>query len=320
MNSLVGRILGDYRLESVIGAGNLGTVYQAQHIARDASAAVKVVHDRLIGDPGFGERFQRVVAAAARLSHQHVVRIETYGESGGEFYIGMELLARGSLRSMLERRDDRPSLGRGVELIRESADALSYAHSAGILHRDVKPENIMLSRDGSGGSSTVRVVDFGMMQLIDTGITIVGNMTPGSPRYMSPEQCTGRPIDARSDIYSLGVVLYEVATGYPPFQVQTMADAIEKHLSAIPSPPRAVNSAVPPELERIILRCLAKKPDERYQSAGELAMDLSTISEALRAAGGRRVVFEGDPAAGGRPSTPRSSGRDPGVREGDASG
>ncbi|MEO7964383.1 MAG: serine/threonine-protein kinase, partial [Gemmatimonadaceae bacterium] len=267
-NTQVGRTIGDYRLEAVIGAGNLGTVYQATALRDNTPAAVKIVHDTLTGDPGFPDRFKGVGGAAAALQHPNVVRVLACGNAGEDYYLAMELLARGSLRSMLERRDDRPSLGRTVDLIRQAAEALGYAHSQRVIHRDIKPENIMLARaDASAGGGAVRVVDFGMMQLIDTGVTMVGRNAPGSPRYMSPEQCAGKPPEARSDIYSLGVVLYEAATGYPPFQVNTMAEAIDKHLSAMPASPRSVNNAIPAELERVILRCLAKKADDRYASA-----------------------------------------------------
>ncbi len=300
-NTLVGRSMGDYRLEAVIGAGNLGTVYQATSKRDNSSAALKIVHDTLTGDPGFPDRFRGVAGAAAALRHPNVVRIYGVGNEGEEYFIAMELLARGSLRTMLERRDDRPSLARVVDLIRQAAEALGYAHSQGVVHRDVKPENIMLARaDASAGAGTVRVVDFGMMQLIDTGVTMVGRNAPGSPRYMSPEQCAGRPPEPRSDIYSLGVVLYEAATGYPPFQVNTMAEAIDKHLSATPASPRSVNSAIPAELERVILRCLAKKADDRYSSAYDVGRDLSALELTLKAQN-RRIVMEGSAGAANVP-------------------
>jgi len=280
-NTMVGRVVGGYRLDAAIGSGNLGSVYQGMPVSGGAPVALKIVFDTLTGDAGFPDRFAGVASAAARLQHPNVARVLTHGRDHDEFYLVMELLERGSLRTMLERREDRPSLGRCVELVRQAAEALGYAHSQGVVHRDIKPENIMLSRPEGASGASVRVADFGMMQLIDTGVTMVGKMAPGSPRYMSPEQCSGRPPEARSDIYSLGVVLYEAATGYPPFQVNTMAEAIDKHLSASPAAPRQVNQAIPPELERIILKCMAKKVADRYSSAFDLARELTAVSEEL---------------------------------------
>ena len=277
MASLINRYAGEYLLESQIGAGAVGAVFRGRNPASNRLAAVKVVHAELTKDRAFGQRFVRV-ADAARLGHPNAVAIEEIGETGGQYFIRMELLAHGSLRTLLARRSEPLPLLRGVEFVRQVAEVLSYAHGRGVLHRDLKPENVLLGPPGSDGiADTVRVADWGLTQLIDTGVTVVGNRTPGSPRYMSPEQCKGGALDHRSDIYSLGVVLYEVATGLPPFQVNNFAEAFDKHVSAPPPSPRSILPAIPTGLDSIILRCLAKKPDQRFQSADEIVDALQQV-------------------------------------------
>lgn len=233
MVSLINRVIRDYLLESQIGSGSVGTVFRARHPS-GRLAAIKVVHPELTKDRSFGDRFARV-AGATRLSHPYAVTVEEVGESGGQYFIRMELLTYGSLRTLLERHAELLPLSRGVDYMRQVAEVLAYAHSRGVLHRDLKPENVLCARPGPGGAiESVRVVDWGLTQLIDTGVTVVGGRVPGSPRYMSPEQCKGSIVDHRSDIYSLGVVLYEVATGLPPFRISTFAEAFDKHVGTAP--------------------------------------------------------------------------------------
>jgi serine/threonine protein kinase len=277
MASLINRFAGEYLLESQIGAGSVGTVFRARHSTTNRLAAVKVIHQEVTKERSFRARFLRA-ADAARLAHPNAVAIEEVGETGGQYFIRMELLAHGSLRTLLVRRADPLPLQRGVELVRQVAQVLSHAHGRGVLHRDLKPENALLGPPGADGiAETVRVADWGLTQLIDTGVTVVGNRTPGSPRYMSPEQCKGALLDHRSDIYSFGVVLYEVATGLPPFQVNNFADAFDKHVSAPPPAPRSVKPDLPASLEGVIMRCLAKKPDDRFQSADEIVTALQDV-------------------------------------------
>ena len=282
MISLVGRTIGEYQLELPLGAGSMGEVFRAHHVRSGAPAAVKVMHARLAADPGFRERFKEVAGAAARLRHPNVVTILDVGEQGGQFYIAMELLTAGSLRALLQHAERPIGVARGVELLRQAAEGVHAGHLSGIVHRDVKPENVLLA--AAGADVTARVADFGLTRLAESGLTLGGNVFFGSPAYMSPELCKGAPLDARSDVYSLGVVLYEVATGLPPFQVTVLGDAVQKHISAPPPPPRSVAPDLPVSLEAVILRCLAKRPDDRYASAADLAVALGTVLRELPAA------------------------------------
>ena len=296
MISLVGRTIGEYQLELPLGAGSMGEVFRARHVRSGAAAAVKVMHARLAADPGFRERFKEVAGAAARLRHPNVVTVLDVGEQGGQFYIVMELLTAGSLRALLQHAGRPIALARGVELMRQAAEGVHAGHLSGIVHRDVKPENLLLAADGA--DVTVRVADFGLTKLAETGLTLGGNVFFGSPAYMSPEMCKGSPLDARSDVYSLGVVLYEVATGLPPFQVAVLGDAVQKHISTPPPAPRSVAPDLPERLEAVILRCLAKRPEDRYATAADLAVALGAVLRELPA-GPKvpEVVWRGSAAA-----------------------
>ena len=310
MVSLLNRRIGEYLLDSQIGAGAVGTVFRARHPSGRV-AAIKVVHTELTRERAFAERFARV-AGASRLSHPYAIPVEEIGESDGQYYIRMALVENGSLRTLLERRGELP-LSRGLDYLRQVAEALAYAHGRGVLHRDLKPENVLLgTRDPAGVAESVAVVDWGLTQLIDTGVTVVGGRAPGSPRYMSPEQIKGAGTDHRSDLYSLGVVLYEVATGLPPFKIDTLADAFEKHVTTPPPPPRSVAPEIPAALESLILRCLAKAPDQRFQSAEEVAAELRQMVGPVVVPRPRIHVRLNDPGAVGSPQP-----ADPGPEKGD---
>jgi serine/threonine protein kinase len=276
MNSLVGRVYGEYRLESLIGRGNLGDTFRAQHVRTARSVVLKVLHPRLTTDSKFRDRFQQIVGTAQGLRHPNVVAIEHFGDTGGMFFVAMEAFPDGSLRTLLQRRAERLPLARAVNLVRQAADALAFAHARSVVHRDMKPENVLITRNGAD-ADLAKVADFGFTRLSEGGLTMGGNEVFGSLPYMSPEQCRWAAVDARTDIYSLGVVLYEAVTGLVPFQVTTLKDAMEKHISAPPPPPRSVAPQLPAELEAIILRCLAKSPGDRFSSAGELSSALERL-------------------------------------------
>jgi len=285
MISLVGRVIGEYRLVMTSGSGALGETFRAEYLRDRRICGVKVLHPHLANAPGFGKRFRETVALAAALRHPNILSIENYGESNGHYYIVMEFLGDGSLRTLLQRREEQLPLRRGLALVRMAADALALAHSQGVVHRDLKPENLLLraGKGPSGEGDLIKVGDFGLTRLLETGLTIGGNAPTGSLAYMSPELCKGLPLDARSDIYSLGIVLYEAVTGYPPFQLKTLAEALSKHGSAAPPPPRGVVGDLPDELERIVLRCLAKSPGDRFTSAAELSTALQAVLSRLKA-------------------------------------
>lgn len=280
MADLVGQTLGNYRIESRLGSGGMGEVYRAVHIHLNRPAALKVLHANQAVDPTFQARFLREARAAAALSHPNIVEVFDFGEQDGSSYLVMELVPDGSLRSLLRQRATRQgwSLGLGVDLVRQAAEGLGYAHAHGMIHRDIKPDNLLLQRleaDGRGASADrflLKISDFGLARLMeDTGELTQTGVVMGTPAYMSPEQCQGGALDGRSDLYSLGVVLYEVATGAPPFRVKSLSEAVFKHISAPPTPPREVFPDLPIALEEVIMRCLAKRPEDRFGSGGELA-------------------------------------------------
>lgn len=283
MADLVGHTLGAYRIEARLGAGGMGDVYRAMHTRLGRPAAIKVLHPSQASDATFQARFLREARAAAALSHPNIVEVFDFGEQDGASYLVMELVPDGSLRTLLRQRAQGSgwTLGLGVGLVRQAAEGLAYAHAHGMVHRDIKPDNLLLQRlnpltperrGESTDSYLLKISDFGLARLVDEGgeLTVTG-MVMGTPTYMSPEQCQGGDLDGRSDLYSLGVVLYEVATGAPPFRVKSLSEAVFKHISTPPEPPRTVQADLPPALEEVILRCLAKHPEDRYPSGLALA-------------------------------------------------
>jgi len=283
MADLVGHNLGNYRIVARLGRGGMGEVYRAVHTLLNRPAAIKVLHADQAVDSTFQARFLREARAAAALSHPNIVEVFDFGEQDDNSYLVMELVPDGSLRSLLRQRakGDGWSLGLGVDLARQTAEGLAYAHAHGMVHRDIKPDNLLLQRLTPAADATgeerylLKISDFGLARLMEdtTELTMTG-VVMGTPAYMSPEQCQGGAIDGRSDLYSLGVVLYELATGAPPFRVRTLSEAVFKHISAPPIPPREVRPDLPVALEEVILRCLAKRPEDRFATGTELAAAL----------------------------------------------
>lgn len=286
-SDLLGQVIGNCRIEALLGAGGMGQVFRARHVHLDRLQAIKIMHPHMASDPGFQARFRREAQAIAALEHPHIVRIFNFDEQQGRYYIAMEYLPDGSLRTLLDRRTREGTkwpLNFGLDLVRQAAEALDFAHARGIVHRDIKPDNILIERhSGPGGRAlyVVKLTDFGLARMVEGGggITASG-MTVGTPAYMSPEQCQGLPVDGRSDIYSLGIVLYEVVTGYLPFTVSRISEAVEKHVYAQPPSPRTVAPDLPVAVEAIILRCLAKKPGDRFATGAELAQALRQVMQA----------------------------------------
>ena len=307
MADLVGQTLGNYRIESRLGAGGMGEVYRAVHTRLNRPAAIKVLHANQAEDPTFQARFLREARAAAALSHPNIVEVFDFGEQDGASYLVMELIPDGSLRTLLRQRATGQgwSLGLGVDLVRQAAEGLAYAHAHGMVHRDIKPDNLLLHRLDSperGATSEryeLKISDFGLARLVDDGgeLTVTG-MVMGTPTYMSPEQCQGGELDGRSDLYSLGVVLYEVATGSPPFRVKSLSEAVFKHISTPPVPPREIRPDLPVTLEEVIMRCLEKRPEDRFATGTELA---EALDGALGDTELRTIITTRDSAA---PATP----------------
>jgi eukaryotic-like serine/threonine-protein kinase len=260
-------LAGRYRLDEVIGRGGMSTVYRGTDLALDRVVAVKVALDPLVEQsPVYLARFTREAQAAAAVGHPGVVTVYDAGADGPTRFIVMEYVPGRSLAEILSEREHKPlEPDEAADIAAQVADALSSAHAAGIIHRDIKPGNIMVEPDGS-----VKVLDFGIARALD-GHTLTQTATVlGTSAYMSPEQALGQPVDARSDVYSLGCVLYEMLTGEPPFIADVAAAVLHQHVRVEPKPARERNPAIPPALNELVMQMLAKSPKDRPQAAADV--------------------------------------------------
>ncbi len=262
--NLVGRKLGKYLVESELGRGGMGVVYRAQQTNLDRIVAIKVLAPSLIGDPDGVMRFQREARAIARLNHHGIIQVFDIEEAEDLFFLVMEYVEGEGLDTFLAK--NKISQGRILRIVSDIADALHFAHEKGVVHRDIKPANVMLTKDGR-----VKVADFGLAHFLDSaggGQTKTG-MVLGSPSYMSPEQVQGQRVDRRSDIYSLGVVLFRMLTGRVPFVAESSHALLFKHVQEQPPDPRELNPEITPEIRRLVLKALAKKTTDRFQTMAE---------------------------------------------------
>ncbi|HKX32386.1 MAG TPA: SUMF1/EgtB/PvdO family nonheme iron enzyme [Blastocatellia bacterium] len=275
---------GRYQLDQCIGAGGMGEIYRARRLHIGDTVAVKVLRADVVENEQSRQRFYREARAAAMLHHPNAVVIHDFGEDVDRtVYIVMELLVGRSLRQLLV---DEGSIGtlRAYGIIRQACAALDAGHRNGIIHRDIKPDNIFIL-DSNDGTDHIKILDFGIAKLLDSAaetasmeqrLTNMGTVI-GTPHYMSPEQCRGEEADARSDIYSLGIVLYELLTGVAPFVGKTPTGIAIKHVTEQPRPPRELNRGITPSVERVVLRALEKHPDARHQTALDLARDFEAM-------------------------------------------
>jgi len=264
--------LGEFTIQKKIGEGGMGVVYMARQESLDRTVALKVLLRDFAKNPEFIARFHREARAAASLTHPHVVQIYSVGEERGVPYFAMEFVEGSSLEEMFEE-GRRFEVREASEIAGSVARALEAAHEKGIVHRDIKPANVMIDRKG-----TVKVADFGLAKPVGstTDITQPG-LVVGTPIYMSPEQASGEDVDCRSDIYSLGIVFYEMLVGDVPFRSENVGTVIYKHIYETPMPPSALNTKVPPVIEAAVMKCLAKRPEGRYMHPGELAETLAAF-------------------------------------------
>ncbi|HEX2068719.1 MAG TPA: Stk1 family PASTA domain-containing Ser/Thr kinase, partial [Actinomycetota bacterium] len=259
---------GRYEIGSALGHGGMAEVYLGTDRVLGRQVAVKILSGHFADDESFVARFRREAQSAAALNHPNVVSVFDTGSDDGTHFIVMEYVQGRTLADVI--KDDAPLLPeRAVEITESAAAALGFAHREGLVHRDVKPGNIMLTPTGD-----VKVMDFGIARAISSDSLTQTATVLGTATYFSPEQAQGASVDARSDIYSLGCVLYELVTGHPPFAADSPVTVAYKHVKEDPVPPSRLNADVPASLDAIVLKCLAKNPQNRYQSAAELEQDL----------------------------------------------
>ena len=277
----VGKTLdGKYRIDGFLKRGGMGAVYRGTHLMLNKPVAIKLIKPELLSSTDVVQRFLREARAAAHLSHPNIVTVHDLGQTTeGTLYIAMELVDGSSLKELIVSEGAwEPK--RTVRLLKGILSALALAHREGIVHRDLKPQNIMVTRD-SDGNEIPKLLDFGIAKTFEPtspALTSTG-MVLGTPHYMSAEQAKGQPADQRSDLYALGVILYEMLVGRVPFDDTSIPQILIKHLSEPPKPPNAVGANIPAELEAVVLRCLEKEPDNRYQSAEELMSALDIVSD-----------------------------------------
>src|SRR5215217_2286435 len=264
---------GRYRILRKLGSGGMANVYLAEDEDLGRRVAIKILNDRYANDELFIERFRREAKSAAALSHPNIVSIYDRGEAEGTYYIAMEVIEGRSLKELILTRGPLP-IGQAIAFTFEILDALRFAHRHGIIHRDVKPHNILI------GGERLKVTDFGIARAGASQMTEAGSIM-GTAQYLSPEQARGAPVTASSDLYSAAIVLYEMLTGKVPFTGDSAIEIAMKHLNDPPKPPSKIRPEIPEELDAVVLRALAKNPEDRYQTAEEFSEDLHRVEAGL---------------------------------------
>ena len=272
---------GRYRILRKLGSGGMANVYLAEDEELGRRVAIKILNERYAGDDLFIERFRREAKSAASLSHPNIVSIYDRGEAEGTYYIAMEVIEGRSLKELIMTHGALP-VHTAIGYAKQLLEALRFAHRHGIIHRDIKPHNVLVSADQQvkANEPRLKVTDFGIARHGASQTTEAGSIM-GTAQYLSPEQARGAPVTAASDLYSAGVVLYEMLTGKVPFAGDSAIEIAMKHVNELPKPPSSLRPEIPPELDQIVLRALAKDPEDRYQTAEEFIEDLERVEAGL---------------------------------------
>lgn len=277
MHDLIGQTLGQYRIVEQLGKGGMATVYKAFQPSLERYVAIKVLPPYFAHEEGFSQRFEREAKAIARLDHPHILPIYDSGQEGDVSYIVMRYVDAGTLKDV-ETGEPLP-IEQASNVVSQTAEALDYAHQNGVIHRDIKPANILLDR-----GEWVLLTDFGLARMVEVSQQLTASgVGVGTPAYMAPEQGQGTRVDGRADVYALGVVLYEMLTGRVPYEAETPLAVVLKHVTEPLTMPRLVNPDIPEAAELVILKAMAKNPDDRYQTAGDMAAALCNAVECARA-------------------------------------
>ena len=284
--SALRRVTGSrYRIARRLASGGMAHVYLAQHDRLGRSVVIKVLHGHLAKDPEMRERFRREAESACQLLHPNICTILDYGDVDGAVHLVMPYLAGGSLADRMVKERTIPST-ESAAIAAQVAAALDYAHRQGVIHRDIKPDNILFDEDGHA-----YVTDFGIATARYHGRLTGTGRAMGTPHYMSPEQAMGKMVDGRSDVYAVGVMMYEMLLGIPPFDGADSYSIGYKHVHEAPVPPEVVDSRTPPQLNAIIMRCLAKNAAERYQRGNDLSDALVAYLGEIGAVAERRISW-----------------------------
>ncbi|MEW5986993.1 MAG: serine/threonine-protein kinase, partial [Chloroflexota bacterium] len=279
MEDLTGKQLGPYQVVAPLGEGGMAAVYKAYQPNMGRYVALKILPRHYASDPQFVARFTQEARVIANLEHPHILPVHDFGESEGYTYLAMRLVEGGSLARLLQGAP--LALTQVRQIVSQVGDALDYAHTQGVIHRDVKPSNILIDQRGN-----CLLSDFGIAKMLagSSHLTQTGAML-GTPAYMSPEQGMGQSLDGRSDLYSLGIILYQMVTGRIPYQAETPLAVAIKHVNDPLPPVHRFNPAVPVAVEQVILKTLAKNPADRFSSAGEMVRALQLAVDSALAAG-----------------------------------